>query len=44
MDAVAGLLVEAVAREVGLALHTAELLEENRLRLAGRPRWCRPPR
>ncbi|MGH3063047.1 MAG: GAF domain-containing protein, partial [Gaiellaceae bacterium] len=29
-----GQLVEAVAREVGLALHTAELLEENRLRLA----------
>ena len=27
------LLVEAVAREVGLALHTAELLEENRRRL-----------
>src|SRR5829696_2506251 len=27
------LLAEAVAREVGLALHTAELLEENRLRL-----------
>ena len=26
-------LAEAVAREVGLALHTAELLEENRLRL-----------
>ena len=27
------LLAEAVAREVGLAIHTAELLEENRLRL-----------